>query len=148
MPGCVRRKHIGCTCFQVWTPTATQLSVLIMLPSESFLFIQGGAVQTFLFFQEWEPLPYPRLRQHLIRKGLWVNSTASCPRGLLSSRSDRSSFPASHWGSAAPREQETSLLPRGGPSKGKTEALKGTFAAFLPPAFFPCWPQLCMTSRR
>lgn len=84
MPGRVHRKHIGCTCFQVWTPTASQLSILIMLPSESFLFIQGGAVQTFLFFQEWETLRYHRLGQHLIRKGLWVNSTASCPRGLLS----------------------------------------------------------------
>lgn len=147
MPGRVHRKHIGCTCFQVWTPTASQLSVLIMLPSESFLFIHGEACQTFLFFQEWKTLLYRRLRQHLIRKGLRVNSTASCPRGLLSLEVRQvlvSSF--SHWGSPVPREQETSLPSHGQPFKGKAEAPKGKSAAFLPPAFFPRWPQLCRTS--
>lgn len=119
MPGCVRRKHIGCTCFQVWTPTATQLSVLIMLPSESFLFIQGGAVQTFLFFQEWEPLPYPRLRQHLIRKGLWVNSTASCPRGLLSSKVRQVLISSFSLGQRSPKRARNFIATQGRPLKGE-----------------------------
>ena len=45
-------------------------------------------------------------------------------------RSDRSSFPASCWGSSAPREEETSLPSRGWSLKGKAEPRKGTFAAF------------------
>lgn len=46
-PGGCRAAHTGrmftVPAPRLWTPTASQLSTLITLPSEGFVFIQGGA---------------------------------------------------------------------------------------------------------
>lgn len=66
--GCALRESICCTWSR--TSTASQLSTLIMLPSEAFLGIQGEAAQAFFLFQGWEILPYLRLKPHLTLTGL------------------------------------------------------------------------------
>lgn len=98
------------------------------------LYTRRGCPHSFIF-QGWETLSYLRLKPHLGRKRLGVNSTVRCPESLPSLEV-RWALVGSRWlgrTKKSPFQPRAAITGRAGPTRN---------IRVSPSASLPCWPRL------